>query len=99
MLDSAVKSFIAQDELLIWKKIHVRERADPKKNRPFVADKDSTVLRLPEQISHRLGIRVAGMVQAGQSQAAFDRAQQRKVGIELSALQLVKAVVGVYDRY
>ena len=48
---------------------------------------ETSGLLLAEQVGHGLGARVAGVVQAGYAEATLDRAQQREVGVELSALQ------------
>ena len=54
-------------------------------------------LRLAEKIRHRCCTGIAGMVQAGQLETAFDGLEQREVSVEDAALQIVEAVVGVND--
>ena len=51
-----------------------------------------------EQIGHCRRARVASMVQAGQSKSAFQRTQEREVGVELCALHLMDAVIRFYNR-
>ena len=40
-------------------------------------------LGLGQQIGNRVGVGVAGVVQAGKSETAFARPEQRKVSVEL----------------
>src|SRR5580704_8235599 len=49
-----------------------------------------------KEIRHDLGSRIAGMVQARQSESSLERFEQRKVRIELVALHTLAAVVGIY---
>lgn len=60
--------------------------------------KFSLPLLLARQVRHRLGTRIARVIQARQLESAFDRAEQREVIVEHSALQLMKAVVRIDDR-
>ena len=49
-----------------------------------------------KEIRHDIGSRIAGMVQARQSESSLERFEQRKVRVELIALHTLAAVVGIY---
>ena len=52
---------------------------------------------IAKEIRHSLGRRIAGVVEARQSEASLDRPEQGEMSVELPAPQFVEAVVGVYD--
>jgi hypothetical protein len=69
------------------------------KDRPLRRDVSSLWLLLAEQIGYGLSVCIAGMVETGQSEAAFQRAKQRKMVVEDVAGEVVEAVVGVDNRH
>src|ERR1700756_4112070 len=57
-----------------------------------------TIVVGSEQVGHHFGVGVAGVIQAGKSEARFKRLQQRKVGIEAPALNPVLSVIGLHGQ-
>src|SRR5579872_1809216 len=58
------------------------------------------VVAAGEQVGDGLNVGVAGVIEAGKSEAAFDGFEQREVGVTLRAGQAMRAVVGVdHEQY
>src|SRR5271166_4690580 len=75
-------------------------RSDKKKEpdiRPAPREHSAGYLGLAEQVGHGVGGGVAGMIQAGELESAFDGSEQGEVSVEDFALQVVEAIVGVND--
>src|SRR4029077_3439743 len=69
-------------------------------NRPrwcFPTNYSWKLLAFPKQIRHGAGGCIAGMVKAGQLEAAFDGAKQGEMIVERPALPVVCPVVSVHD--
>jgi hypothetical protein len=63
----------------------------------FVATSVAVVaLAGSKEIRHDIGSRIAGMVQARQSESGLKRFEQREVRVEIIALHALRAVVGIY---